>query len=304
MNGYREHRRLVQVERSARVSMEIVADAVRLTSAGVPSGKMYDLVGCSAFGSFRVTNNTNAPDEIETIHAHGGVLTALRYDWDPAGGNQIDVFDGTELSAGDYIIITNGTVGHLRQIETKTASAGAPIALLDLVTTPCTMPTLPSGGFPEGTFVIRAQSTRFFIENSAATGNLPTLMLDPDGVGSNLRAPEPIAQGIEDMQIAVGVDGDDDGTIVEGPSTTDEWYYNVAGDSDPPPLIEDGLSYYDTPRAIRITMVGRTIAESSTKAASGRPAAEDRPAAASDDEFRRRVLSTILEIRNMEGSPP
>jgi prepilin-type N-terminal cleavage/methylation domain-containing protein len=300
MNGYSEHRRMMEVERSARVSMEIVADAIRLASAGVPNGDVQDLVGCSLFGGIRITNNTNAPDEIEAIHASGGVLTALTNTYD-ATSTEIFVFDASELAENDYVLITDGTIGHFVQIGLP-VDLGADRWQLPLVAGGCTpAPAWPvAGNYPLSTLVVRARSTHFFIETSTDTGMIPTLMMDPDGLSGDAE-PEPVAQGIEDMQIVVGVDDSPaDGLIsdIGVAANDDEWHYNVAGDGDPPVLTA-------TPwRALRLTLIGRSINEVSTQAMSTRPAAEDRPAASTADEFRRRVLSSTIEIRNLEGSPP
>ena len=51
------------------------------------------------------------------------------------------------------------------------------------------------------------------------------------------------------------------------------------------------------------TLIARSIAESSATATSIRPDAEDRPGAATPDAFRRRILSTTVEVRNLKGSP-
>lgn len=303
VNSYREHRRLMEVERTARVSMEIVADTIRLASAGVPTADLDDLVWCSPFAPLAVENNTNAPDELHVIHASGGVLTALRATYD-TGDAYIDVFideafNGTELQAGDFVIITNGETAHFREIERLASFTTADHLLLYLTDSPCSSTPFPAGGFAPGSLVIRAQSTHFYIEDGATTGNIPTLMMKPDDPNNIGNEPaEPIAQGIEDMQVAVGVDANDDGALEEGPSTTDEWYYNVPGDSAPPLIIDD------PPRAIRLTLVARSLNETSSQAASARPGAEDRTAANAPDVFRRRVLSSVLEIRNLEGSPP
>ena len=98
------------------------------------------------------------------------------------------------------------------------------------------------------------------------------------------------------MQIAVGVDGDGDGTVLEDGTTTDEWHYNVDLDGAPPDVTT-------TPwRAVRLTITARSITESSNVALYLRPAVEDRPVASSADVYRRRTLTSTVEIRNLTGS--
>ena len=122
----------------------------------------------------------------------------------------------------------------------------------------------------------------------------PVLMLDPDDAGA--APPEPLAEGIEDLQVAVGVDVNSDGNLFENGTTGDEWFGNAAGDAAPP------LPTVQRWRAIRVTLVARTIKETGNEPVSSRPAAEDRGAGTAD-KYRRRVLSTVVDVRNFEASP-
>jgi prepilin-type N-terminal cleavage/methylation domain-containing protein len=293
MNGYRENRQVVVAERSVRGSLDIVADAVRNTSPGVPNAALEDLVGCSISGAIEVINSNSAPDALQVIHATGGTLTSIRQVFTPAD-TTLRVLDGTGLKADDYIIVTNLDQGHLIKITDVQPSGGEFILTLEgAPATLCGGATFPPGDYREGDIVVRAQISLFYVDSSAAVGNIPTLMVDLDGNGPLV--PEPIAAGIEDFQVALGVDVDADGTVFEDGSTVDEWFYNAQGDPLPPPAI--------TPRALRITVAGRTISESTNTGIYRRPAIEDRLAASALDPFRRRQLTTIVEIRNLEGSP-
>src|SRR5205807_7295177 len=155
----------------------------------------------------------------------------------------------------------------------------------------CGSINLPSGGYPVGSLVIRAQHATFSI---GSVNSVPTMMMDPDAGGSAVA--EPFAEGIEDLQIAIGVDVNGDGVISEVGSSAndDEWQGNVAGDS----VLSGSI------RAVRVTIVAR-----STQALAGPissfnlPAVEDRPAGATFDKYRRRVLRSVVETRNLSGSP-
>ncbi len=314
MNSYREHRAMINVERSARVSLEIIADAIRNSTPGVPLGNFEDIVGCTGqVAGLQVINNTDAPDELKLIYATGGIFTSV-YQETGYGTADIEVtvidadpdqggIDGQDFFADDYFIITNLDSGAVVKVTGVSApfdcgDAGTPVTCYTLTTTQpssCGGVTWPAGGYETGALVIRGRYARFYIENSADTGNVPTLMMDPDADG-DLEA-EPIAEGIEDMQIAIAVDADPvDGSITEigDDPDDDEWYYNVDGDADPPALV---------PRALRITLVAMSIQEQSDVDSYTRPAAEDHAADGVKDPFRRRVLSTTIEIRNLTGSP-
>jgi hypothetical protein len=108
--------------------------------------------------------------------------------------------------------------------------------------------------------------------------------------------PEPLAEGTEDMQIAVGIESDGTPGLTEGsPATTgDEWRFNIAGDTAP--------AATDTIRALRITLIARTGALLGNVNPYVRPAAEDH-AAGSNDAYRRRVLRSLVEVRSNGSSP-
>ncbi len=142
---------------------------------------------------------------------------------------------------------------------------------------------------------------RFFIDDGGGPPAVPRLMIQ------NLANPaipaQILAEGIEDMQIAYGCDTapaavapalPGDGVITEGspPSTTDEWWLNVAGDVPTPAC--------NRPQAVRITLIARSPAPDTSianPAANIKPAVED-GAAGAPDLFRHRVITTTVFPRN------
>ena len=299
MNSYREHRRAIGVERSARGAMAVLVDAVRNASPGVPNGQIVDLVGCeltTAWQGIRVDNASDAPDAIDLVYSKGGILTTTR-----AGFTQtssvIVVEDATLFRPGDQILVTDFVAGHLMTIDTI-APAGTEWNLNLRNGAPQGMCPTPPADFayaPRAT-VLRVQKARFYVGAGA-----PVLMMDPDGTPGAVPLPaEAVAEGVEDLQIAVGVDLNGNGGIdpeVGGAGNDDEWFYNHPDDLDPPAV---GTVPY---RAIRLTVIARTTDDTSLAATSLRPEVEDRAAATVPDVSRRRVLSTIVELRNLEGSP-
>jgi prepilin-type N-terminal cleavage/methylation domain-containing protein len=290
--GYRDSRRAVAVERSARGAIGFISKAVRAASPGVPTGSITDLGGCNTFSGLRVTNHDDAPDELEVIYASGAVVTSLRATFDDSSSS-LTVLDGSAFSAGDYaLVLTPGGDGHLVPVVSVSPSGSEYV--IDIGGSASSL----CGGVAPFTYappsmVLRARLAHFFVDDTGS----PMLMMDPDGDGP--ADPEPVAEGIEDLQIAVGVDTDSDDTVTEvgAAAGDDEWFYNVAGDLDPPDVAT-------TPwRALRLTVTARAVSETSAVADSLRPAAEDRPAASVADVFRRRTLSTTVEIRNLKGSP-
>ncbi len=320
-DGYRIHRRMAKVETASRISLQFLTRAIRGASPGAPSGGIQDLVGCSANTNaidvinHTVTTRDNAnadpdTDELRVIYGSGGVFSSLRdpYDQTAYAARVIVVQNKDDVAfpdvhdnfqAGDLIVVSNFDVGHLLEIDRVIDNGNNTDSLiLKTQNPPCTTtPPFPAGDFPAGSMVVRAQVARFYVD-PGNFGGVPTLVMDPDGIAGP-KDPEPLAEGVEDMQIAVGVDVDGDGIVNEAGTNTDEWFYNVAADvGTSPPAFGTAK-----PRAYRITLVTRSVIEASSQPISQRPAIEDRAAATAQDEFRRRVLSTTVEIRNMQGSP-
>jgi len=98
---------------------------------------------------------------------------------------------------------------------------------------------------------------------------------------SLLRNGQPIANYLEDLQFAFGLDTDSNGTV-------DTWVNNRN-------LTTDEL---DNIRAVRINIVGRTdrIHRGITDT---RPTVEDRSGATTSDQFARKVIRLTVKVRNM-----
>jgi prepilin-type N-terminal cleavage/methylation domain-containing protein len=281
--AYREQRNTITAEGSVRVPLDFLADAVRQASPGSSIPTDVQDAGTCAIGALTVTNNSSSPDELDIIYASGAVVTSTREVYD-VGTTTLDVNDASQLSIGDRIIITNFQNSHLVEITNK---SGDTLTLAGQ----CTGANIPSGGYPVNSSVIRAQHARFYI---ADLDGIPTLWMDPDSTGP--AAGEPLAEGIEDFQVAVGADADGDGNVAEAGTgaNDDEWAYNFIGDSAPTGTI----------RAVRITLVARTVKPLFGNVALFYPlAAEDRAAGGTPDAYRRRVLRTLVDMRNTGGSP-
>lgn len=289
--GYREQRAAVEAESSVRVPIDFIVDAIRQSSPGAPSGNIQDAATCSN-GALTIENNqtslSNNPtvsgwDSLDVIYASGGVVTSSRTAY-ASGTTTMDVDDASQLAVGDSIVISDTNQGHLVKI---TGIAANTLTLA----TQCSTIVLPTSGYPAGSLVVRAQHAVFTIDS---VDTIPTLMMDPDASGP--QTPQPLAEGVEDLQFAIGYDTDGDNQVTEVGVTAgdDEWQGNVTGDS----VLTGSL------RALRVSMIARTTSGLIGSAAPFiRPALEDHAAATTGDQFRRRVLKTIVEIRNMGESP-
>ena len=288
--GFREQRAAIGAEGSVRVPLDFITDALRQASPGAPTGDIQDAGTCTG-KVLKVTNNQTSItggitgwDKLEVIYASGAVVTSSLDTYDTTS-NVVRVNDASQLIAGDYVVISNTGQGHLFKLTDVTGNqlTFAP---------PCGGYIPPAGGaYTAGSLIIRAAHVVFTID---AVDGIPTLMMDPDADGPAV--PEPLAEGVEDIQIALGVDVNGNLQIPEvglAPDD-DEWQGNFAGDS----------ALVGPVRAARVTLISRT-----TSGLTGntnpfvRPAAEDHTAAGVGDRFRRRILKSTVEIRIMAGSP-
>jgi prepilin-type N-terminal cleavage/methylation domain-containing protein len=300
--GFREQRQSVTTEQSARVPLDFIADAIRQASPAVSDFTKVQDSSTGSIGAISMTNSSSAPDRLDLIYASGGIVTSVAVAYTSFGAS-MTVTDASQLAAGDYVLVSNLNYGHLVKIASKSGNVltlGAMCATNQV-----------SQSYPVGSLVIRAQHATFTI-GTDAQDSVPTLMMDPDSdakewdgtaapCATNAAAPaEPLAEGVEDLQVAFGIDQGTDGVSEIGTAAgDDEWIPNVSGETLPTPL----TSFTGTLRAVRVTLIAR--AEQSLiggVSLFGRPKAEDH-AAGTADAYRRRVLRTIVEVRNTGVSP-
>jgi prepilin-type N-terminal cleavage/methylation domain-containing protein len=288
--GFRDQKVTVGAEGAARAAMDYIGDAIRGSSPGVSTGNIQALYesGCTdpAVGNtVLVTESTVAPDDLTVVFASGSVGTSLAAPFN--GGTSMSVTDASQLGGGDMVLVSDFARGHLAKVSSVSGST------LTLGSQMCASPVWPAtGGYAQGAIVVRALRARFFI---APLDGIPTLWMDPDAEGPDVA--EPLAEGVEDFQVAVAIDANGDNLIsdVGAAANDDEWVLNVAGEVLPVPPY--------TIRALRITLVAITVGPQTGIASFYRPAAGDRGAGTVPDNFRRRVLTSTIEVRNLVGSP-
>jgi prepilin-type N-terminal cleavage/methylation domain-containing protein len=290
--GLREQRAAVGAETSARVPIDFIGDAIRQASPGVPNGTIWDAATCT---STAITVNDNQSgavdptltgwDKLDMIFASGGVVVSSESTYN-SGTTSLTLTDASQLAVGDTIVATDTNTGTLLKI---TGISGTTVNVA-LPSSTC------SGSIPSYTppfLVIRAQHATFTLDT---VDGQPTLLMDPDATGP--AAPQPLAEGIEDMQVAQGYSNGAAGVTENTTINGDQWWCNVIGES------QAGGQPLGTLRALRVSLTART-----TSGLVGnlnpynRPAVENHAAAATFDQFRRRVLITTVEIRNLLGSP-
>jgi type IV pilus assembly protein PilW len=281
-SGYREQQLTIATESSVRGAIDYMTEAMRGVSPGVPVANIQHVNTC-ATGALTLTNSSTAPDQVTAVFASGAVVTSTRAVYG-AGTTTLAITSSSQLAAGDTVLITNLDQGHLATISSVGSGS------ITLVAQSCGSLALPAGGYGAGSLVVRAARATFSV---GSVDGMPTLMIDPDAEGS---APaEPFAEGIEDLQMAIGIDANGDGALTEVgvAANDDEWTYNRSGETLPAGTI----------RAVRVTFISRATGKRVNATGQARPAAEDRAPATATDGFRRRALTTTIEIRNFGGSP-
>lgn len=286
--GFREQRQAIQAQDAVRAPLDMIADAVRQVSPGVQNpNQVYDTNSCKT-GAISVSNSTTGSDTLDIIYASGGVVAATSADMT---ATSVTLTAAGNFAAGDYVLITDFSTGHVFKLNASTTTT----TLAWNTLTTCTPTAQPVPAYTAGALVVRVQHALFYAAPDSSNGNMPTLWMDPDGNSATVDA-EPLAEGIEDLQVAVGIDADNNLTITDAASNTDEWRFNAAGDVAP--------TTSDTIRAVRLTLIARTTREQlGDQNSYTLPTAEDRTTASANDRYRRRVLKQIVDIRNATGSP-
>ncbi len=299
-NGYRDQEVTIATETSARSTLEFLSQGLRGASPGVPKPELVTQIhacGTAMQNAFRVENNltvvglSSTPDAFTVVMPSGSIVTTTIT---TLTTNTVDVRNSSDLSIGDQVLVTDHNTGHIFRIAGKGGATLTFDALGGCAGNAPTAGGLPVGGYPSGSVVIRVVRARFSV-GFLAGDTVPVLFMDPDAEGPALV--EPIAEGIEDMQIAVGVDTNGDGVLAVESTTAgaDEWIGNVVGE-----LPYAGASGV---RAIRITLVARTAKQAQGINTYLLPAVEDRVVNVATDNFRRRLLKSTIEVRNLGGSP-
>ena len=140
--------------------------------------------------------------------------------------------------------------------------------------------------------VIYSVQNNYFASSNATLQNTSMLMMS-----INNSAAQPLAEGVEDLQIAYGFDTDNDKVVTESlavppAADDDEWLYNTPNDT-----VKAGMVIANL-RTIRITLVVKsTSVDTGQQNLPARPAAEDH-AVGGQDGFVRRVLRTEIAVRN------
>jgi prepilin-type N-terminal cleavage/methylation domain-containing protein len=244
-----------------------VYDGAVVPTVGTPPGP-------GTPGSFVSGIPTSNADAIEVIYGDGSGLSTVT----GIAGNVLTVGDLTPFSHGQRVLVTDMKNGYIFEIDTITVLAtgnGKPdqgtISLYLVAGNPsdATIFTIASGAS-----IMPVRSFALYVDTSIDVRN-PLLMLDPDGVmGTTHSDAEALAEGVEDLEVAIGWDGalghPVDGKLDETPGgTADEWFGNdplSATEISAQALLDATATVWNTsnptqqgPRLLRLTLILRSI---------------------------------------------
>lgn len=276
------HSARVDVAQGAvRTGIDFITRDVMMAGAGAKSAAITEGWSGATLLPVSVTNSSTGPDELDVYLVDASASTTATGSV-TAASTAIPVLSNAGFSMTGNNVVQLCDFDHAVLLKVNAMGAGT----LGLQT-PNTFATV----FAAGALVFRSRHVTYRVNTTmfaaASTGNASMLTLDlHDGNGE-----QPVAEGIEDLQVALGFDNDGDGRIAEvgAAAGDDEWVFNVAGETAPASLANL--------RAVRVTLVAKST-QFEAGATAARPAAEDRAAAAGGDGFFRRVVRTEIAVRN------
>jgi len=300
---------------NARATLNALARQIRVAKAGMPNGRVQ-INDASNLGSsqtqcpngvvpaIEVTSPTNAPDTIRILFPDGnawGTMTAsadlaTQYVQVRTPSNtapDVDQNDWMMMSTFDQAVV-------FRFLDTTPITGGSsPCGANEFCLHKSTTTTAPwtevTSAVASGSMMLRARWLAYSVSTTQFGGaNLPALVVSTIAPQSVAATTEPAAIGIEDLQVALGIDIDGDGQLSAenaGTADADEWIYNHPNDS----LLVANACALDDLRAVRLSIVARA-SQQDAGARPGRPALEDR-AAGSKDGYYRVVLRTVVALR-------
>jgi len=278
-----------RMQDNARVAMDVLARNFRragflVNFTSYPVGQAVDTMTTK----ITTSNSAAAPDEVTILGgtlSTGGTISTSRTLLRSAdrGSSTLVLTDVSGITVGSVIgvgltysgVVTVVNAGSRTVTLNTTNPTGATnmsypgVFLQDGVT--------PSNQTPEPVRLLTR--TRYFID-SATNPAHPVLQQTTQGTT------EPIAEDIEDLQIAYGVDRNNNRIIEAG-----EWTFTPTANE------------IDKIRLVRVTLVARTANPDPLlrNVAQTIPFIEDRPQRIVNDGYRRYILTRIIKTKNLDA---
>lgn len=274
--SYTIQEQIAEMQQSVRVAMDTMVRDIRMAGFCLSSGKIsyYDGSGTAYIYALTPTNNGDNPDSVDVFYGDASVSAGISKAM-PVSSAELCVDSTDRFNVGDLVIISNSTDGSLLQVTEVQPDS------LKLqhnpgegnINPPGGHNIFPPGGYGSGSKVLRMRYLSYAIDNTTDPAH-PTLEVDLDGPFANMDF-QPFVENIEDLQLAYQ---EEDGS----------WHYDNTTSS--APTLEDI-------RAVRINVLARTH-KIAPRFTGNRIGLEDHAPGGSDN-YRRRLLTTIIEVRNL-----
>jgi prepilin-type N-terminal cleavage/methylation domain-containing protein len=275
-----------------RAALEFLTRDILSASAGASAGKIYLGNGTLTQNGAATTtpmpiyveNSTSAADRLDLISINASVRLTVLVAY--AGGGAITVDKTAGLAVGDTIQVCDLAQGVLLQVAGfGTDGTGNPTINVVAPTN-----AWPGGvAFAPGSYVFKSRMVSYGV-----TGATALLLYYPNGFANAATSPpEPLADGIEDFQVALGIDANGDGVLasVGSAADDDEWVFNIAGDT--APVAINGL------KSVRVTLVARALTQEVGSRGQPPSDAEDHHISSpAIDGYPRRMVRSEVTVRN------
>jgi prepilin-type N-terminal cleavage/methylation domain-containing protein len=284
---------------SLRAGIDFITRDAMMLSAGASTGIIT--VGGVATPAVNFTTNNNlningttSTDRLDMYLVDGSVASEI-IGGVATGATTLPVtYESTTTAATVFSVASHPFV------QVSDLKNAVVVGLTAVTNTGTTSATLTVGALPtvnfatNSVYVLPSRHVIYQVASNVfgaanATSNTSMLTMTVNGVG-----PQPLAEGVEDMQIAYGFDttGTGVGADIGLAADDDDWLYNKTGDT-----VKAGMTI-DKLRTIRITLVAKSTSTDSGASYNGIPLYEDHIAIPGDG-FIRRVLRTEITVRNL-----
>ncbi|MDT8317972.1 MAG: PilW family protein [bacterium] len=285
--SYQVQENIGEAQQNARVAMDRMVRDIRMAGFGLPEPP-YTVLGLKSPITVSDATGYNGSDKITIlgIGYEAGVLSTA------SGENEKEdpyLCYSPTTSGGDKILAANKVLSSRRYVSVD----GVFFAELDTVASsdvcvggvqlPLGTPGKLKGNFDAGTvYVIQAVEYSIATDLKGCSAASPCLV-SKDSTGLRGSGNQLLAENIEDIQFAYGLDATGDGVL-------DYTTYTTAS------FVDSTLKESQI-RAVRLSVSARTRKKDSKKHTFKRPAIENHPESG-EDNYRRRILTRIVKVRN------
>jgi Tfp pilus assembly protein PilW len=272
LSSYSQQAEVVEVQQNVRSGFAYLEYVLRQACGGVSTGKIYDRAtnpGTSTqMACFQITdgatstdgitftaNGNHGPDVVKLIYADGTANTSV---CNPtSSGNDLWVVDKTGFAVGDLVLVGDFTTAYLLKITAIAASSNTSCPWkisVGLSSSASSVLSALAAWSNAGWLMMHSQAIAIFQNGDATT---PQLMVNPDITSTTSNA-APLVEGAEDFEVAVWVDADSNGYILDT-SSTSEWQ----GDAINTTITMPGAANTIDPsvKALRVSLLVRTSAQ-------------------------------------------